>query len=525
MTYRPYSLSLLCLVLVAASLFHSNPDHFLADDAYFYPQIASEIVLGHGSTFHQYSETNGYQPLWMAVAVGAAWVAQGDKMLLLHLLGAAQFLLFLVAIYFLFRIAQIATLQFYSVGVAFLCALMLAVGGLRLFESHLAIALQMAGLYWFLILWRKEKTVLELSLCSALLGLIFLARTDAFFFSCLFGMAMGVKVLGESSTIRVKMMSIFALAVPAVAIAALYMGVNQAAFGHPVPISGVIKSSFPLVHVDWNALGEQGIYIVSSALLFLFVAMVLSYSQKDLFSLFGVCFGSVLLHAIYLISFSWGSQWHFTTAFTIYPVCLMYLLTVMSKAVSFSEVFSRVVCGATLSFLVFITAVGVAKTQYSFSFSHWLLRRQSLAEAPQKSPRIQLVEDINRQLEPGVGVAVFDSPGVLAYFTHARILPVDGLVNDRAYDEWIADRGFSSYLNHNNIQYFIGPTLPEGEEYRSATLHATRQGSVQTHTVYAPIQKKCGGGILLEDSRVVFESSNPVPGRHNFHSVSCWRLE
>lgn len=39
------------------------------DDAYYYFAIARNIAAGHGSTFDQINSTNGYHPLWMAVSI------------------------------------------------------------------------------------------------------------------------------------------------------------------------------------------------------------------------------------------------------------------------------------------------------------------------------------------------------------------------------------------------------------------------------------------------------------------------
>ena len=86
-------LYLICwVVLVVLSIvpFHLNPDNFLADDAYFYLQIAKNIAAGHGSTFHGVTETNGYHPLWMGFCVVGAWLIPNDPKLLLHVMGAVQ---------------------------------------------------------------------------------------------------------------------------------------------------------------------------------------------------------------------------------------------------------------------------------------------------------------------------------------------------------------------------------------------------------------------------------------------------
>lgn len=521
---RVYTFALTALVVISAFLFHLNPDNFLADDAYFYPQIADQIVQGHGSTFHQYSFTNGYQPLWMVFNVIAAGVAQGDKVLLLHLLGIVQVGLFLITIYYLFQVTVTAQLRFYGVGLAILTVLMLVVGGLRLFEAHLAIALQMAALYLFLWLWQNNPTTNSLAATSVLLGLIFLARTDAFFFSMSYGIALGLMILNEAKPLYERIFRIIITALPAILIAMAYMSFNNAAFGHPVPISGVIKSSYPHIHVDWSALGMQGQYIVGITLVLLALAIVLSSHQKSLQVLFSVAFVSVLLHAAYIICFSWGSQWYYTTAFTVLPVALQFLITYVYRHISYIKTFRFFVCTMTLVCLSFMVTVGYLKTYYNFSISLLALGKETFKPVEGKSPRLQLVDAVNANIAPGEGIAVFDSPGVLAYFTHARILPLDGLVNDQYYDQYIVKEGIRDYLRKSNVRYFIGANLPDGNTYRSATLLSVRDGSKQYNTVFAPVQKVQAGSFSVADKDIIFSAPNPIPGNHSFDEVCCWKL-
>lgn len=519
-----YSLILAALAIASALLFHKNPDNFLADDAYFYPQIADQIIQGHGSTFHQFSSTNGYQPLWMVFNIAAAWISQGDKVLLLHLLGVIQIALYLISIYILFKISEFLDLRFFSTGMSFLTVIMLALGGLRLFEAHLAIALQLGVCYLFLLLKERPLSGYSLIAMSVLLGLVFLARTDAFFFSAAIGIAIGLRALLEQTNIKSKIGNLCAIALPALAMAFLYMGINKHYFGHPVPISGVIKSSFPHPNFDWNALGMQGQIIVIATLSLLFAAACLSGKEKNLQVLFGLAFCGVFFHAAYLLLFSWGSQWHYTTAFTIIPIALEYLFTYAWRRLYFSKGFSQTIYICNACVLMLFVCVGYMKTYYHFSVSLVVAGKQSILPSNEKSARLKLVDEINKHIQPGEGVAVFDSPGVLAYFTHARILPLDGLVNDRRYDEWLSQKGVGDYFEKNQIKYFLAASLLENQEYRSSTLHTFRQGTIQHNIVYAPIGKIPVGDLPLEDSQIIFTTSNPIPGNHVFKDVSCWQL-
>ena len=100
----------LLTLLVGAALvpFHLNPDAFMADDAYFYLQVADHIRQGHGSTFHEITQTNGYHPLWMLCCVVGAFISGGDKTVLLQLMAFVQDGLFLASIFLLWRCGRAA---------------------------------------------------------------------------------------------------------------------------------------------------------------------------------------------------------------------------------------------------------------------------------------------------------------------------------------------------------------------------------------------------------------------------------
>ena len=55
------------LVLIIA--WNEGPFALTFDDAYYYFGIARNVAEGHGSTFDRLNSTNGYHPLWLALAV------------------------------------------------------------------------------------------------------------------------------------------------------------------------------------------------------------------------------------------------------------------------------------------------------------------------------------------------------------------------------------------------------------------------------------------------------------------------
>lgn len=65
---------------------NSMMNWYSTDDAFFYFQVARNIVEGHGSTFDGINLTNGYHPLWMLVCMAVFWLSRFHILLPLRVL-------------------------------------------------------------------------------------------------------------------------------------------------------------------------------------------------------------------------------------------------------------------------------------------------------------------------------------------------------------------------------------------------------------------------------------------------------
>jgi hypothetical protein len=516
-----------CLTATAALLFHLNPDNFIADDAYFYLQIADQIAQGRGSTFHQITPTNGYHPLWMLCCAAGAWLTGGNKEWLLHLMAVFQVGLWALSAWLLVKIAQQIKSSFLSAGIALLTFFLLIVGGLRLFEAHLAITLQLTASLLFLHLFSQSKPLKEYILFGSLLGLIFLARTDALFFSASCGVILGLNVLATPSLEGRRRSIILAMTLPPLLIASAYMGTNLWFFGHAVPISGVIKSTFPHMNFHWDALGDHGRWIVGTAIFLLLASVLMSRKDQRACCFFAMGTIAVTLHALYVCCFAWASQWHFTTAYAFLPICLSFLLTECQQRLpkKAQTLFSALAHGCTLTLFALAVTIGYLKTQYNFSLYMWVSGRQQLNKNITDSPGKQIAQTLNRYLPRGTRVFVYDAPGVIAYYSHVHILPVDGLINDWDYDREIVDEGIASYLKRQNISHFIAPLFTESQFHHTMGLKGYRKRNTQFFTVYAPVSKQNAGNLAMIDEKIIFTAPHPTPGlTKDVDRVACWKI-
>ena len=74
------------------------------DDAFYYYQVAQNVVSGHGFTFDQINLSNGFHPLWMAVCIVVFWLTNVDLILPLRALVVVSALFNAAASILLFRL-------------------------------------------------------------------------------------------------------------------------------------------------------------------------------------------------------------------------------------------------------------------------------------------------------------------------------------------------------------------------------------------------------------------------------------
>lgn len=95
-------------------------------------------------------------------------------------------------------------------------------------------------------------------------------------------------------------------------------------------------------------------------------------------------------------------------------------------------------------------------------------------------------------------VMVFDSPGVLAYYSDLKLLPVDGLINDYQYNDEITKYGINEYLQRKKIGYYLGPVKESSADYQEVE-------------VFAPLYRQSAGKIRLTDEQRIFRIREVIP--------------
>ena len=158
-----------------------KPTKFVADDSYFYLQIAQNIVVGHGSTFNQVTSTNGYHPLWMLFCTAAFVIPAWSKhVAILYDFCLYQALPLLGTILYFSKIAIRLKVRFWHIGVPVFGSYLLSIS-LFASEAYLNAFLGTLASFYMTNAIRRKPQLLPWIYVGIIVGLFVLARLDNVF--------------------------------------------------------------------------------------------------------------------------------------------------------------------------------------------------------------------------------------------------------------------------------------------------------------------------------------------------------
>lgn len=406
----------------ATAIWLWRPAAFIADDSYFYAVIARNIARGAGQTFSGVFPTNGAHPLWLYLMAGWATILEAlhapwlDRLEFAVLPAAALMALGAVALVRLSQRWKLDATLAVLPSVVFLSAF-----GVLYSEAHA----HFAALSLLAVLVARDAHPAVLGLATAALVL---ARLDSVFlvpFLVAWWVARGASL---------RFLAGFGIAagIPL----SLYAISNLWFFGGLVPISGHLKSTFPVL--AWRGLERAGLwnwtlsgYSVPFGWLPLALSLVLLVALRIRFRserglLWVLAFG-IAGQAIWVASFTSGKTgWHW---YYVEPISILALT--LATAAERWRLTSRTRASAALAVLVAGVAV-LAMTRWGPTREFdWQIRALREAGAA------------------GSVVLVADYPGVLAWRDEQRVIAADLLTaNRRIYSRLTAQpNGLAALLD------------------------------------------------------------------------------
>jgi len=428
------------LLFISSVFFLGNPSKFPADDGFFYPQIAYNVVHNGFMGFNDLYLTNGFHPLWMVFCTVAEFINPFDKAFVLKIIWLFQVLLVLFGFMLLektifkeCRTGKIFCLAFY-------CLMFFSLGTLYLIEAHLTFFT-----FALLLFFISRKLTNDLAfgfVCS----LVFLARLDHIFVILPLGFLYWHFKKWNIKSLGIMLIGFLILAVP-------YIISNYYFFGSAVPISGRIKSSFPHIQEYINFGIFQKIFAFLGIVYFLF----LNFNKKDQYRSVKLSFLiASLLQLFYNLLFqSEIGQWYFVSQMFFCGLFIYDIVNNLKGKVLKKVALDKIVFAGAL---VFVCGIAWLKLTTSFSIQNNVFASHSKFEKKSNDLVRQTAQAFEKNIPKDSRIYVYDFPGKFAFYSNFNVIPADGLVANKNYFDEMRSGNFKNFLNKNKIEYLILPT-------------------------------------------------------------------
>ncbi|MBN1581058.1 MAG: hypothetical protein JXA89_10175 [Anaerolineae bacterium] len=462
----------------------------ISDDSFYYFKIAHNVVRGHGFTFDTINPTNGFQPLWQFSLIPIFYAFREPLMLPVRVtlyLQVGLLALSAVLMFRLLRSLQVSSTAGFTVSmvwITFPSIFACVVSGL---EGGMYAILLIYTTWYYGEIFRAASTpatFYQKAILGLLLGLTFLARTEAGFFALIvFVDLLALQIRRQK--IR-SLPELYPVALFSALLAVPYLAWNVFVYGHPVPISGRVKAF--LSARQRSALAGQGFIPLVHRLLERWkstdpiyeIAEIAVKAIRILFGKLGLPSGigpvlavlAVMAVIVWILRKPLGRRlpklWTFTplVAFAV-VTCVYYnvylfghqrywyfipqmIVSCMLIALFLDSLWER---AKTLPSLQRGTGVLVCLLSMA-AFAGWLIRLQV---TPSFSGTTYPYEyDVARWLSHNTAadarVGVWNA-GTVGYFSERAVVNLDGLVNSPAYFQHIKDRTVVRFLEEEGVGY------------------------------------------------------------------------
>lgn len=440
------------LALLAASLI--NPFAFVPDDSLFYLVIARNISDGHGITFSQVMDTNGFQPLWQAVVatmvaiveplgirsdaaqvaamVATSWAFLAGGLVLLHRLLA--------------HLRVTAAARFAS-----LASVLLLLGGpygTLATEANLVLMMLVVVLLAArrVIVATDDLAVRRSLLLGAALAVLLLARLDTVFVAATTLLTVLI-VVGRRRGWRQGVSSVLIAGLATTAAMAPYLVWNQATFGHLLPISGAVKLDFSKIWLTPEAVGTTGWLLLAAAVAFGAIAAVVTPHRPGLWPWAAITSGALAASAFYfLYSPDKLTQAGWYQAPHILAFALGTAAVVDRATVRVPRLAPIVVWGSS--------ALLLAGLAFVIGF------RVHGPNADQADAVRSFSAEASAALPDDAVIATVDYPGYVALIARRPVIALDGLTGDYAFQDDLRARGGECALAERGANFLV--TDPDG---------------------------------------------------------------
>ncbi len=457
------------------------------DDGFYYLKIAQNIALGNGSTFDGIHPTNGYQPLWLVCLVPLFWISAdpASAQNLATLLQGALFAASVVLLYSALRLR--AGRSAASLGA--LLWIMLqnyqALGGME-FSLHALGVFAIAYVYLRYFADHHPVAARAYFALGLLSTLTILARLDTILLAFGIGLFLAHDHWRRGLD-RARVAYLIAFALPILAGASAYAGLNWLYFGHPFPVSGLVKQMWSNALLSQDSVYLKWGWLAAKLHLLVWGPRYLAASHEISQVLFALAFaigafgapllwiaglakrgparlvewldrmtgrlGPLVLYSA-LSCLSYVVLYHGYLSFSRWYFVIQIWLALMLFSNVFDQTFRMARSwieqrNSRLRRLVEIVAVGVWLSVPVYTIRGlWLA---SIWEYPPIDLQMAAAHWISTNVPAGATIGAWNA-GVLGYYSDHRVINLDGLVNSWDYFQR-QQYQLCAYWQKNDITY------------------------------------------------------------------------
>jgi hypothetical protein len=457
----------------------------IPDDASYFLEIADNAAAGYGLTFDRITPTNGFQPLWLYILAPLYRIVQAEPETMLRIVALLQILLVGAAGVMLFRLLRDSS----SPDAAFLGGVLYAAfvlsPAVNAMESALLVFIVVALLRYALRRGFPDRSsALESLSVGLLLGLSVLARLDMIFLCVSLGLFLLLGARRGGKTGRRLLIALAFAAVGSSLVVAPYLVFNIVRFGGAVPISGELKTSFPLPSPNMLAITAPTPFSLFGLLLAAFHLASTAWRRRgrtdapggQLDKALAVFAAAVILHWGHTALFMrWAVfQWHFISykllAVLVLPG-LVHSWTAKSQ-LRFRRAVMPLCIAASL-------AVGIERH----------VRRYSNPARPSWSAASHEAALWARTNTPAEALFAMKDAGHFGHFSERRVISLDGVVGDLEFQRILRERRLRSWLALNRVDYIAqhafwdDPSVAAGDYETFSMAYTSRLYSTESDTL------------------------------------------
>ncbi|MBE2280198.1 MAG: glycosyltransferase family 39 protein [Ignavibacteriaceae bacterium] len=418
---------------------------FMPDDAFYYQQIAYNFNRGLGFSFDGLNQTNGYQPIWMYILTGIYAIFDFPKEMMIRITLFIQLIIIVLTLYFFYdtlkQIINNSVVRYSAFSILFFLLFFRSLGGM-----DTAILILFYAILLKLFINRKKFAELTYTILAAVLtGVIILTRLD----QAPLALIIPLLLFERKDKFKVNTKSLMIYWGISGAIIAPYLAGNLLQWGHLMPVSVWIKSSFPniILHsTTFKAMSENITVVLSAVLILIYpvwllIAKIINYTPESpaLRKFTILIWVTVIIHFFHLILFlTFGfAPWHIS----------MYLFAISLIIIEPVHYFLK------SKKFVYITVIALITINLYSGYKFW----NKYYEAPLGKWGVinyTIAQHQNKTLPEDARVFYSDC-GVFGFFSERNTINADGLVNNYEYQTVLKEQRLKEYLIKNKISHIL----------------------------------------------------------------------